>query len=414
MGSPVASRSSGRRALLAFATISQIGTSYTQQGVVIIGIFFLITYHLSLAQMGLMTSCISLGWMASSIFTGALMDRIGPRHIFLVGIVLMTGGALLVSLVHQILLTALALVVIGIGLSTVPLAGTKTVMVAWPRTERGMPMGIRQTGVPVGSMIAALTLPILAEALGLHTIFLILAVVLLVCNLIFWFHLPTFAAPPTRSAPVTIPLGRDLRRIALPGACGFLMAWGQYVLLTYTVPQLHTTAAMPVAAAGVLIALAQVGASITRIIVGALSDRRDGRRDDILGFMAFVGTALAVVVAALPAHVPYLVLMVLWFALGSMLVGWNALLMTWAGERVAPTHAGMAMGLSTACVLFGAVICPPIFGLIVQGSGGYRIAWLVLAAILGLAGTLIWLARSQPGQASDTRKSANESVASPA
>lgn len=389
---PAAARHPPRRGvLLSLATLAQIGVSFAQQGVVVLGVFFAAAYHLTLAQMGLVTSCISLGWMFAGLITGALIDRLGPRVVLSAGTLVMSAMAVVVAASSNLIVICLALVVLGMALSAAPLAGTKSVLLAWSREERGLPMGIRQMGVPAGSMAAALILPTLATFTGIHGIFWIFAGEMLAAGLLFAGALPRQGRGGAGPAPAVSPgLRRDLRHVALPGVCGFLLAWGQYVLLTFSIPMLHIVAGLSVPAAGVVLSLAQVGGGLARVILGGVSDRLHGRRDLVIGVTAASATLLAVVVAWLPGGASGVVLGVLWLLLGSVMVGWNALLLTWAGERVAVDHAGAAMGLTTSCVLFGAVVSAPIFGLVVQATGGFRGAWLVLAGVLGLATALLW------------------------
>ncbi len=57
-------------------------------------------------------------------------------------------------------------------------------MLAWFDRDRGLAMGIRQTGVPVGGTLGALTLPAVAHAFGFRGAFLFAAVLVIVPTLI--------------------------------------------------------------------------------------------------------------------------------------------------------------------------------------------------------------------------------------
>jgi predicted MFS family arabinose efflux permease len=168
-----------------------------------------------------------------------------------------------------------------------------------------------------------------------------------------------------------------------------MLGWGQYSLATYTIPMLHADG-LTVAAAGILLAVAQAGGAAARMLLGHLSDWLGARRELVLMGTAACGAALACVVAILPPHVPGVVLTALWFLLGASMVGWNALLLTWSGERVSMHNAGAAIGLTTSAVLAGATVSAPAFGFIVERSGGYRTAWFSLAAVLAGAALLLW------------------------
>lgn len=388
-----------RQRLLLFATIAQVGASFTQQGVVVIGTFFAIGYHLSLAQMGIVTSSISFGWVISGFFVGTLIDSFGPRTVLGVGVIIVACVTLLAAIESNIILIVIDLVILGIALSTIPLSGTKSVLLAWSREERGLPMGIRQMGVPAGSMLAALVLPSLASVIGIHSIFVLFSLELLLAGGAFVSILPK---QPFSHRQAHTQSFRDflsiLRVIAIPGICGFLLAWGQYVLLTFSIPYLHIVSHFSIPLAGLVLSLSQVGGGIARITLGALSDRIGGRRDRVLFGTALIAMLLAVVVAFLPAQFSIALIMLLWFLLGFVMVGWNALMLTWSGERVASRYAGSAMGLTTSFILSGAVICAPVFGFIVEKSGSFRDAWLTLSGVLLIATLLLWWQNMRPQQ----------------
>jgi predicted MFS family arabinose efflux permease len=250
-----------------------------------------------------------------------------------------------------------------------------------------MPMGIRQMGVPLGALAASLTLPSLATHVGMQPIYAGFAVIVALCGLLFCAALPPQTIRPSRREARRAP--GEARRILVPGVIGFLLAWGQYTLLTYTIPMLRQDGISLVVAGG-LLAVAQVGGAATRMLLGHLSDRMGGRREHALLGATLVGVALAITLAALPRHVPLALLGALWFALGAAFVGWNALALTWAGERVSAAHAGAAIGIETSAVLFGATVSAPVFGAIVERAGSYQVAWLTLAGVLALAAVLLW------------------------
>jgi MFS family permease len=385
-----------RSILLAAATLSQFGASVTQQGTLVLGVFFAATYRLNLAQMGTLLSALTLGWAASAIVIGKLVDRYGPRRMLGIGTSILSGLAVAIALSNRLALTAALLFALGIVLGTVPLSGTKAVLVIWPREQRGLPMGIRQMGVPVGAMVAALVLPTLAERVGVRPLYFSLALLLAVSGFTFCAVLPPHRATPSTLAPTDHALGPGAARYALPAACGFLLAWGQYALVTYTIPMLRDREGLAISTAGILLALAQAGGAAARMLFGHLSDRLGGQRDRVLLGAAIGAAALAVIVASLPMHLSLVILAPLWLLLGATMVGWNALALTWAGERVAVQHAALAMGTTTSAILLGATVSAPAFGLIVEMSGSYRIAWLVLALVLGCAALLLWLHARRP------------------
>jgi MFS family permease len=385
-------RSTGRKRVteLLFATVSQGAVSFTQQGIIVLGVFFASTYRLTLTQMASVVSTVTLGWMLGGLFMGSLVDRFGPRAVVLVGTLAMAGVTTTIGATWNFSLTWVLLFALGLCVGAAPSAGTKAVLLEWPLEHRGLPMGVRQMGVPAGALIAAAILPTLAMAYGLHPMFWTFAGALLVCGLGFYLVLPSRAVRATATRAHGRSLRAELGGLTLPAVCGFLMVWGQYVLLTYTIPMLRDLSGFSIALAGAALATAQAGGACARIVLGAISDRLGGRRELVLSRAAIVSMLLALVVALVPAHASAVLLFPLWFCLGCAMVGWNALLVTWAGERVSVGNAGAAMSLTTSAVLFGATVSTPVFGRIVEMSHSYHVAWLTLAVITGLAALLLW------------------------
>lgn len=388
-----------RALLLSTATLSQFGASVLQQGTVVLGVFFAAYYHLSLTQMGTVLASMTFGLMFSGLGAGPLVDRWGPRRVLFFGTLIIATAAAAISISPNLGTTVALLFLSGLVLGAVPLSGTKAVLLVWPRERRGMPMGIRQMGVPLGALVTSLILPTLASHVGLRPIYAGFAVVVAVCGLLFCWVLPPQTTRPSRHETRRAP--GDVRRMLIPAASGFLLSWGQYTLLTFSIPMLRQNG-VSLALAGGLLAIAQVGGASARLILGALSDRMGGRRVHSLLGITLLGVVLALVLAVLPRTTPTIALAALWLALGAAFVGWNALAVTWAGERGAEARAGAAIGIETSAILCGATVSAPVFGAIVERSGGYPMAWLTLAAVLTLAATLLWTQTRHPETARES------------
>ena len=391
-----------RTVLLTSATFSQFGASVMQQGTIVLGVFIAATYNLSLSRMALTLSAMTLGMMVSGLVTGGLVDRWGPRRVLFVGALAVSALAVSVALSPSLPVTTTLLFALGVATGTIPLSGVKVILKLWPLERRGLPMGVRQMGVPLGALAAALILPSVATRTGFQPVFLGFAALAGIGGLVFWALLP----PETDQRAISVArrgVPRQTSRLLIPGICGFLLAWGQYTLITYTIPMLRGLG-FTVVLAGAMLAFAQVGGAAARLALGALSDRMGGRRDQALLGVTALGVALAITLAYLPRGLPVWALAALWLALGVAYVGWNALAVTWAGERVAEARAGAAMGLETSAILAGATISAPVFGFIAEISHGYRDAWLTLAAALTIALLLLWTQARHPALASHTEE----------
>ena len=381
----------GPKPFLGLALLSQTGMSFVQQGLVVLGIFFVSAYHLNLTQLGFVTSSLSLGIMISMVFIGLAVDRVGPRFVLTWGTLLMTGLSALLFNVHSYSWLLGILFLLGISLASVPSAGTKAVFTAFAGRPRGLVMGIRQSGVPMGAAIAALLLPRFVTQFGLDPVFGLFAVELLICG---W----AFAAvirPVNRIASTAehVHLGhRHWIQLLQPLTVAFLMVSGQYILLTYTMTFLHQIHHLTLVRAGQMLALSQISGGLGRVILGQVSDRLGGRRPPVLAFAATLGATLAFIVGILPDTVPVWLVFGVWTLFGFGAVGWNALALTWAGESVPPSHSGFAMSLTGTIIFLGASISPPVFGFLVDTTHHFVYGWWMLSGILTLAAIISWVA----------------------
>jgi MFS family permease len=365
---------------LGLALLSQTGMSFVQQGLIVLGAVFVNVYNLNLTQLGLVTTALSLGVMISMVFIGGMVDSRGPRTILFWGTVLMTGLSLLLLMTKSFAYLLVVLVLVGMALAIVPAAGTKAVFTAFQNRSRGLVMGIRQTGVPIGATLAAWLLPALAVRQGLHTIYEVFSLELLLTGWAFCTVMYAWCRKPRHTG--WMPIERsELKHLLRPALTGFVMSAGQYIMLTYSITALQHHH-IDIEVAGIILAASQITGGAARILLGLLSDRVRHRSKVISG-VAVSGAMSALIVALLPMNTSLWVVSIVWVAFGFSAVGWNALVLTWAGESVSSSNSGAAMSLTGSFIFFGAAIFPPLFGAVVDLTHHYVFGWLMLVMILG-------------------------------
>jgi MFS family permease len=69
------------------------------------------------------------------------------------------------------------------------------------------------------------------------------------------------------------------------------------------------------------------------------------------------------------------------FIAGAGAFGWVGLYFALVAEIGGPRHAGLLTGAATACSWSGTLIGPPIFGLVLEATGGYTASWLILTVV---------------------------------
>ncbi len=383
-GIPLASSMGYRWAILGTAFFVQAMYTLLQQGISILAPFFHESFGLSLAGVGALVSCFNAGLTLSSFPSGALVDRVGERWS-------VTGGAVIACLLvlgtllaqHTVLLVGLLLFFAGLLSGTVSISSGKAVFGWFSPRERGLAMGLRQIAIPTGAAVASISLPLLGGIggwqlpLGLAGLAQLLAAVVFLATL---RDPPSGPPPPGR--PLLPALANVLRdgQLVLTALVSMLMVLAQYILLAYLILYLTSEGLSRLAASSGLL-LVQLGAVFGRVVWGRVSDRAfRGQRGPVIGRLAVLSACVVGSLAASSSGWPLWAIYLQMLALGATALSWNGLAVTLMAELGGYHRAGAAIGLNSAGVYFGALIGAPIFGAIVDASGSYRVAWLMLAA----------------------------------
>src|SRR5256885_14978971 len=155
-----------RWSVLALVTVAHALGALSVLSVAPLSPFLLDALELSRAQVGLLLPAVYLGGVMMSLPAGWLTDRLGVR--LTLGGGLLVIGALVIAASWTRSVPALlgALVVAGFGFSVLNPSTGKAVVEWFPPRGRGFAMGIKQTGLTLGGLTGALTLPPLALVSG--------------------------------------------------------------------------------------------------------------------------------------------------------------------------------------------------------------------------------------------------------
>lgn len=145
---------------LALVTLAHSLSALSVLSVAPLSPFLLEAFHLSRAQVGFLLPAIYLGGVVMSLPAGWLTDRLGVRLTLLLGQGL-TGVMIGVAALSQEFPTFLGFLFLGgLGWSVLNPATGKAVVEWFPARERGLAMGIKQTGLTLGGIAGALLPPL--------------------------------------------------------------------------------------------------------------------------------------------------------------------------------------------------------------------------------------------------------------
>jgi MFS family permease len=133
-----------------------------------------------------------------------------------------------------------------------------------------------------------------------------------------------------------------------------------------------------------LVACSQAGGAVSRLALGAASDRwLPGRRSTWLALTSVLaGLIFGVYAVGSVTWAPAAA--VLAFVAGVGAYGWVGIFFVISAEVGGPRQAGLLSGVAFASIVLGLLIGPTVFGLLLVGADSYRAAWATFAAIATL------------------------------
>src|SRR5688572_23097338 len=381
-------------AMLALVTLAHALGALSVLSVAPLAPFLLESLQLTRAQVGLFVPAVYLGGVLMALPAGWLTDRLGVRATLALGQLVIGGGVLLASAAAGLGSCLAALVLAGFGFSVLNPSTGKAVVEWFPPRRRGVAMGIKQTGLTLGGLTGALTLPPLALTHGWRVALAVAALLSLASAILVTLAYRSPAAlvpPPPGERAHLADLAQFLRRpgVLVVFGSGLALSIAQSSVLAYLALYARDTFAVSAVAAGQVLALAQAGGTGGRLAWGVISDRLfGGRRRPGVVINALIGAAAYAGFAAGPS-LPLPVAIVLAVLAGAGAFGWVGLYFALVAEVGGARYAGVLTGAAVAFSWSGVLVGPPLFGLVLELTGAYTVPWLMLAAIaMGVALTL--------------------------
>lgn len=388
--------------LLAVATVGQIGMAAIRLGVLALMPFIRQDLALDRTQIGFITTILNAGGAAAGIPAGKAVDRFGERLVIGYGAIGSGLVILAVSLTQNFAALLLILTATGLLTTAAAPAGGKIVTRWFRDSERATAMGIRQTGVPLGGAIAAVALPPIAlltswqtalSVAGLCAIVIGVAALRLYREPADTTHYEGHGPRPSVAALLARP---DIRAVMV---YSFLFGAGQWSYLTYLTLYLTEEIKLSVILAGTLLGVAQLCGTAGRIGWGVVSDRFfRGHRKPALLLVGGLAVLMTLAMTLMSPHTPFVVIAGITGLLGLSLQGWNGLVHTFASELAGARVAGLAVGMANSIGFVGVMLLPPVFGAVVDWTGSYRAAWVMVTVLLLVPlGLLVYVKETNGG-----------------
>jgi MFS family permease len=282
----------------------------------------------------------------------------------------------------------------GIGCTTAAMNPASSQILgprASPRTA-GLIMAIKQTGVPLGGMVAGALVPVLVLQQGWRVAAVELAIIgtalaLVLLPSVKWLNGDAAVAKP----PAFRPLDPIKRLFAIPGMPSLLIAsiafnGMQLCLRSFFTIYLVTDEKLNLVTAGVVFSVSQAAGMVGQVIWAAISDRVFS----VHAVMAIVGILMsgaALCTAAITPQWPLGVIIVVAIVYGLSAAGYVPVLLGEIARRSPPGQTGTLTSGAQLFPLGGSIVVPLAFGGAAAMLG--MSAAFVLAAASTLLGVLI-------------------------
>lgn len=340
---------------------------------------------LAATSLGLVTAAFFLTASITSTPLGRLVERIGWKTAMRINCLVSAAVVVLIALVvHGPWALGGLLVVSGVVYGFTNPAANLSLAHGSPVGRRGVVFGLKHAGIPASTLAAGASVPLLVLTIGWRPTFALSSLLAVIAWVLISGESetrlgasreetgrPGQAPPPlTSSQLVTLAVGSSCATWTAIFLGSFLVAGA--VDVSFTQSQ-----------AGTLLFAGSAVSIVARITYGALADRRSAAGFAWVGLIMGLG-AIAVVVTA-DARGPGFVLAVLAaFALGW---GWPGL-MTYAVVNANTATAASSSAITQAGIFLGAGLGPVVLGAVVD-NWSFRAAWLVAAALLAVASSVV-------------------------
>ncbi len=376
----------------ALATFAVFGVAYS------FGAFFSAIgneFGVGASQTSLFFSLTTFAYFTLGILTGRVADRIGPRPVLVAGAAAMFVGMWLTSLVDNLWL-AYATYTLGVGVGVacayVPMVA---VVGGWFERRRVAAMGVAVAGIGLGTLVGSPVADELIEAFGWRSSYRILATAAAALMLV--------AAIGARRAPGHVEVGQlpPLRALLHGKAATFTLLYLSMLLLSAClfIPFVYIpdyVSDLGRSGGALLVGIIGGASVVGRLGLGALGSFVPLMR---LYQISFLAMALSFLLW-LGAELNVWLLLVFAVVMGLSYGGFIALSPAVAAALFGPVGLGGVLGALYTAAGMGAMIGPPVMGLLVD-SGGYNLTIVVAMAVgLGAVPLLMAATRSAAGQTS--------------
>jgi len=341
-------------------------------------------------DIGVFMSIVFAFAMIMSAASGSLIRRFGAIRANQIGMSF-SAICLLLVLTGSLPLLFIAAALVGIGYGPNTPSGAHALARVTPPRARAFVFSLKQSGAPLGGLIAGLLVPAMVVAVGWQgaicvSVAIALSAVIAIQPLRARLDDDRDPTAPLAFASPWHALRQLLRQIPLRRLTlvAFFLASIQAILMTFLMIILVQEVVLQFQLAGAVFATSQAAGVVLRIIMGWIADRALGAKPTLVALG--IGSSLAfVMLTQLGPESPVALAVGLSIAVGALSFGWNGVFLAEVVRLAGPDDVGTATGGSLFFIYAGVVLGPIVMSGLITLSGGFTLPIVAIASLTTLA-----------------------------
>ncbi|MGF9940844.1 MFS transporter [Bacillus anthracis] len=383
--------------MLIVATIAQTTATLITYGVGVFALFWKEEYALTNMESGLLVSVVNVGPLFCMLFVGRLLDQYNEKILISISSFLLGSSLLLTNIVSRFNGLLFVLLLIGMFYSVSQPGGSKVILKWFPKENRGLAMGIRQAGIPIGGALAGVLIPFLTVQYNMTYAINSIACICIIGGVLFFvFYKEPYVEEEARKGHIKISFWMELKvvickkelyPIYITGICMISL---QMVLVGHFMKFLAGGKSITSIVAGTVFSVMFFSGMIGRIALAAISDvfYKGNRRIPLfIAVCASIGLILLLVmnIHTITSGVLYSISALL----GFFSIGWFSLFIAEVAELASEESVGITVSVALTLNQIAIIVAPVLFGYIVDEKG-YAYAWLCIVVLLSISAVSLY------------------------
>ncbi|MED2677454.1 MFS transporter [Bacillus thuringiensis] len=382
--------------MLIFATVAQTTATLITYGVGAFALFWKEEYALTNTEGGLLVSVVNIGPLFCMLFVGRLLDQYNEKLLISISSFLLGGSFLLTNMVNGFNGLLFVLLLVGTFYSVSQPGGSKVIMKWFRKENRGLAIGIRQAGIPIGGTLAGVLIPFLTIKYNMAYAVNSIACICIIGGFLFFiFYKEPYIQEKVKQERIKLSFWMQLKEVMCKKELyaiyitGICMISLQMVLVGHFIKFLVTEQSITPILAGKVFSVMFFSGMVGRVILAATSDLfyKGNRRTPL--FITVCISIFFILILVMSIHTITKVLYGVSALLGFFSIGWFSLFIAEVSESASEESVGMTVSFALTLNQIAIIVAPALFGYIVDKKG-YTYAWLCIVVLLTISAVSLY------------------------